>query len=306
MAAFSRFIERYGARATAEIDVSRKRWREDPRVILRTIAGNLAQEEGGAHREHHNRMAQERQRVADTVEQRAGGGLLGGLRQRIVRRLLRVQRELLPLREHPKWFLVRLFDQLRSLGLEAEEHLLNHERLAAPGDVWFLTFDELIESVDDPTMPLKERVLQRREAHKHHEKLYPPRVLSDEGDSPVVQHTDDDAPDGAMVGSAASAGVVTGIARVIRDPTEEVLHKGEILIAPFTDPGWTPLFVNAAGLVMEVGGMMTHGSVVAREYGIHAVVCVPGVTRTIQTGMRVRVDGTRGWVEILSAEEAGS
>ena len=106
-------------------------------------------------------------------------------------------------------------------------------------------------------------------------------------------------PPGALVGTGVSGGVVEGIAKVILDPSVGVLHAGEILIAPFTDPGWTPLFINAAGLVMEVGGMMTHGSVVAREYGIPAVVSVDGATQKIKTGQRVRVDGSRGCVELL-------
>ncbi len=109
----------------------------------------------------------------------------------------------------------------------------------------------------------------------------------------------DGLPEGALVGSAASSGTIEGIAKVVLDPTQDVLAKGEILIAPFTDPGWTPLFINAAALVMEVGGLMTHGSVVAREYGIPAVVGVPDATRQIKTGQRVRVHGDDGFVEIL-------
>jgi rifampicin phosphotransferase len=93
--------------------------------------------------------------------------------------------------------------------------------------------------------------------------------------------------------------VVEGRARVVLDPAREVLHAGEILVAPHTDPGWTPLFVHASGLVTEVGGLMTHGSVVAREYGIPAVVSVAGATRRIHSGQRIRVDGTRGFVELL-------
>ncbi|MFY0576339.1 PEP-utilizing enzyme [Cystobacter fuscus] len=109
----------------------------------------------------------------------------------------------------------------------------------------------------------------------------------------------EDLPPGALSGTAASAGVVEGHARVVLDPAREVLHAGEILVAPHTDPGWTPLFVHASGLVTEVGGLMTHGSVVAREYGIPAVVSVTGATRRIHTGQRIRVDGTRGIVEFL-------
>jgi pyruvate,water dikinase len=104
-----------------------------------------------------------------------------------------------------------------------------------------------------------------------------------------------------MAGTAASNGVVEGIARIVRDPDREVLRAGEVLIAPFTDPGWTPLFVHAAAVVTEVGGLMTHGAVVAREYGIPAVVSVQNATERIKTGQRIRVDGTRGFVLILES-----
>jgi pyruvate,water dikinase len=93
--------------------------------------------------------------------------------------------------------------------------------------------------------------------------------------------------------------VAEGKAKVVLDPSTAILEAGEVLVAPFTDPGWTPLFINAKGLVMEVGGLMTHGSVVAREYGIPAVVCVPDATTTIWTGQLIRVNGDEGFVEIL-------
>ncbi len=115
----------------------------------------------------------------------------------------------------------------------------------------------------------------------------------------MVKYQVADAPPGALVGNPVSAGVVEGPVRVIRDPQTETLNPGEILVAPFTDPGWTPLFINAGGLIMEVGGIMTHGSVVAREYGIPAVVGVREATKILQTGQQVRMDGNRGVIEIL-------
>jgi pyruvate,water dikinase len=116
---------------------------------------------------------------------------------------------------------------------------------------------------------------------------------------PTAQHNRDNIPTGALAGTAVSAGIIEGIAHVVLDPTTETLQPGEILIAPFTDPGWTPLFINAAGLVMEVGGLMTHGSVIAREYGIPAVVAVPNATKLIQSGQPLRLNGDAGYVELL-------
>jgi phosphohistidine swiveling domain-containing protein len=101
---------------------------------------------------------------------------------------------------------------------------------------------------------------------------------------------------GALVGTAASAGTVTGRARVVLEPTGAHLVPGEVLVAPSTDPGWTPLFLTAGGLVMEMGGANSHGAVVAREYGIPAVVGLPGATSSIVTGQEITVDGTRGVV----------
>ena len=124
-------------------------------------------------------------------------------------------------------------------------------------------------------------------------------VITSDGESPVVKYVVADAPAGALIGSPVSPGVVEGTVRVIRDPQTETLNPGEILVAPFTDPGWTPLFINAGGLIMEIGGIMTHGSVVAREYGIPAIVGVRGATTALQTGQRVRVDGNRGVIEVL-------
>jgi rifampicin phosphotransferase len=128
----------------------------------------------------------------------------------------------------------------------------------------------------------------------------PPIAISSDGEIPSPAGDREGIPAKALPGTAASAGVVEGIARVITDPQREVLQAGEILVAPFTDPGWTPLFVHAAGVVTEVGGLMTHGAVVAREYGIPAVVSVASATERIHTGQRIRVDGTRGFVELLA------
>ena len=125
--------------------------------------------------------------------------------------------------------------------------------------------------------------------------------MTSEGEFPSITHTTAGAPPDALIGTAASMGIVEGRARVIHEPHTATLAPGEILVAPFTDPGWTPLFISAAGVVTEVGGVMTHGSVVAREYGIPAVVGVVDATRSIRTGQRIRVNGTAGFVEILDA-----
>lgn len=297
VAALDDFLDRYGARAPSEIDLSRPRWRERPGSVLQAVIGNLSHGEAGAHRAHHRRLTVEAEAAGERLVAAADHGLLGPLRRWWARRLLRRQRTLAGLREHPKFAIVRIFDAMRRALLRLGALRVEAGELARAEDVWLFTLDELSGPGD-----LRARADVVRAAFEHHRTLSPPRIMTADGEIPPA-HADSDAPEGTLVGSPASAGIVEGVVRVIRDPHGETLHKGEILVAPFTDPGWTPLFINAAGLVMEVGGRMTHGSVVAREYGLPAVVGLPGATEKLRTGMRVRVDGERGWVEILDDGE---
>jgi pyruvate,water dikinase len=294
-----RFLEQYGMRGPSEIDISRPRWRDDPRSLLRMVAGNLGQAEAGTHRAHHRRMAQEGEAAGKRLAAAVEHGLFGPLKARLVRRLVRVGRTFAALREHPKFLLVQFFGLARTAVVEAAEILYSQKRLNAVEDVWFLSLPELIAVFEDTSVDPRSLIAERQAEMIRYQKLAPPRVITSDGETPTAQHSRDGIPDGALAGSAVSAGVVEGIARVVLDPTKETLQPGEILVAPFTDPGWTPLFINAAGLVMEVGGLMTHGSVIAREYGIPAVVAVPEATKQIQTGQCVRVNGDGGWVEIL-------
>jgi pyruvate,water dikinase len=203
------------------------------------------------------------------------------------------------LREHPKYTIVRILGLVRTQVLEAGAMLLQRGQIADPSQVWHLSFEELAQALDDPKRQLQAELAQRVEQFRRDQARKPPLIISSEGETPTLTPDTADLPAGALCGTAASNGVVEGPARVIRDPEHEVLHAGEILVARFTDPGWTPLFVHAAGVVTEVGGVLTHGGVVAREYGIPAVVSVSGALDRIRSGQRLRVDGTRGFVQIL-------
>jgi pyruvate,water dikinase len=200
--------------------------------------------------------------------------------------------------------LVQYFGLARTAILKAAELLLAQGRLAEVEDVWFLSLPELIalfekSNEETQTAAVQSLIAKRKAEHGRFRKLSPPRIITSDGETPVAQHKREGVPEGALVGTAVSPGIVEGIARVVLDPNTETLQPGEILVAPFTDPGWTPLFINAAGLVMEVGGLMTHGSVVAREYGIPAVVAVPQATSQIKTGQLLRLNGDSGYVELL-------
>src|SRR5262245_43275056 len=290
------FLGKYGMRCGSEIDISRPRWREDPAPLVQMLVGNLAREERGAHRAHHARLKEQSLAAAERMIAAASP-----MKRPLVRRLVRVCRQNMAIREHPKFLLIRWFDLVKRVTLECAEILVRERRLEARDDVYFLTVEDVRDALHGSRADLKALVAERREAHARHQALVPPRVITSEGEVLNTSHAGRDLPPGALAGSPASPGVVEGKARVVRDPATAVLEAGEILVAPFTDPGWTPLFINARGLVMEVGGLMTHGSVVAREYGIPAVVCVLDATTTIETGQTIRVNGDEGYVEILRA-----
>lgn len=293
------FLSQYGMRGPSEFDISRPRWRDDPRSLLSTLASSLGQKEARHHRRQHDALRDEAEQVLNRLVKDANKGLLGPLRSMLVNRFLRLGRELMAIREHPKFLLMRCMGLFRELVLEAGERLRARGAISSVDDVWFTDSDELLAALENESHDLRDLVKKRRQLFAQHQKLRPPRVMTETGEIPQLRYAEGDYPEGALIGAGVSAGQIEGIARVIHDPSTESLQAGEILVAHFTDPGWTPLFINAAGLVMEVGGMMTHGSVVAREYGIPAVVGVLDAIERISSGMRIRVDGAAGFVQIL-------
>jgi pyruvate,water dikinase len=166
-------------------------------------------------------------------------------------------------------------------------------------DIFFLTFQELQEVVRTQRVD-EDLIRERKSAFRSYQALTPPRVLTSDGEMLSGSYRRDDAPAGALIGLPVSAGTVEGRARIVLDMAEADLEPGDILVTAYTDPSWTPLFVAIKGLVTEVGGLMTHGAVIAREYGLPAVVGVEHATRRIRDGQRIRVHGTDGYVELLS------
>src|SRR6202043_1043333 len=182
--------------------------------------------------------------------------------------------------------------------LEEAGRLVQAHALGENEDIFYLTFQELHDivrtnQVDD------QLVRQRKDAFRSYQALTPPRVLTSDGEVISGAYRRDDVPAGALVGLPVSAGVIEGRARVILNMAQADLEPGDILVTAYTDPSWTPLFVAITGLVTEVGGLMTHGAVIAREYGLPAVVGVEQATRLIRDGQRIRVHGTDGYIEIL-------
>ncbi|HEY52093.1 MAG TPA: phosphoenolpyruvate synthase [Caldilineae bacterium] len=297
--AWDDFLARYGARGPAEIDIAMPRWYEEPLPVLKIIAAHL-QEEPGGQRAQQRELVQAREAAARKLLEGAGRGILGGLRVRLFKRLLHVLTAAGGLREHHKFLAIKVLALVKEVLKQTATQLTAQGKLSRPDDFWFLTWEELLAIWDDETTDWDALIPPRRADLRRFQKLTPPMVITSDGETPVVQYHVDDAPPGALLGNPVSPGIVEGVVHVVHDPQTDTLASGEILVATFTDPGWTPLFINAAGLIMEIGGAMNHGSVVAREYGIPAVVGVRGATTRLQTGQRVRLDGNRGVIEILS------
>lgn len=292
------FLDRYGMRCVGEIDITRPRWSEEPTALLPVILGNVRNFEAGAaarlfEEGRLEALAKERE-LLERLRALPDGEAKADETKRMIDRV----RTFIGYREYPKFGMVsRYFIYKQALVGEAER-LVQAGVLSQPHDIFFLRLQELADVVRTQTAD-HELIRERVEAFRVYESLTPPRVLTSEGEAITGAYRRDDMPAGALVGLPVSAGTVEGRARIILDIAQADLEAGDILVTAYTDPSWTPLFVAIGGLVTEVGGLMTHGAVIAREYGLPAVVGVHDATRLIADGQRIRVNGTDGYVEIL-------
>ena len=287
------FLRDYGHRGVAEIDLGLPRWSEDPTYIMGVLANYLRLDDPGLAPDlQFRRAAREAEEMVAELTRRAGRK--GRLRGALVGFLLRRARALAGLREVPKFFLILVFARARTLLWGIGEDLARSGGLESAGDIFFVTLPEARSALSG--RDLRSVVGERRATYERElKRRHVPRILLSDGTEPAAGEAGA-AADGALRGTPASPGRVSAKARVILDPTGARLEPGEILVAPSTDPGWTPLFLTAGGLVMEMGGAMSHGAVVAREYGIPAVVGVPEATERIATGERITVDGSAGTI----------
>lgn len=297
MPAVLSFLARYGMRGTGEIDVTRPRWREAPTHLVPAILSHIRGVSPGQHRLDFLAGREEAALAADRLLARLRHTPGGFFKAKRMQRLITVHRALIGIREHPKYYIVQNLDMIKQVLLQEAAKLAAGGILAQPEDIFWFSLPEIKEIMITQQADYSV-IAQRKEKYNRDAKLNPPRVITSEGEI-ITAPPGMDVPPGALAGSPVSTGVVEGRARVILKLEEAKIDKGDILVAPYTDPGWTPLFPLAAGLVTEVGGLMTHGAVVAREYGIPAVVGVDKATRQIQDGQRIRVNGTLGFVEIL-------
>ncbi|WP_166020351.1 rifamycin-inactivating phosphotransferase [Streptomyces chilikensis] len=297
-AAVEAYLDRYGMRCVGEIDITRPRWRERPALLVPAILDNVRNFAPGAagrrFEEGRSRALRKERDVLARLRDLPDGDRKAADTKWMIDRV----RIFIGYREYPKYDIVsRYLLYKRALMAEAGR-LVRAGVLPDREDVFHLTFQEFHDAVR--TRQVDHGLVRRRkEAFRSYHALTPPRVLTSDGEAVTGAYRRDDVPAGALTGLPVSAGTVEGRARVVLDMADADLAAGDILVTAFTDPSWSPVFVGIAGLVTEVGGLMTHGAVIAREYGLPAVVGVERATRLIRDGQRIRVHATEGYVEIL-------
>lgn len=295
---FLAYLDKYGMRCAGEIDITRTRWSENPITLVPTILSNIRTFEPGAGKRKFEQglkeaLGKEQELLVRLKQLPDGEG-----KAREAERMISLVRNFIGYREYPKYGMVSRYFIYKQALLKEAEQLVGAGVIHEKEDIYYLTFEELRELVR--TKKLDDRIIsQRKDEYRLFEKLTPPRVITSEGEVIAGAYKREHLPAGAIAGLAVSSGVVEGRARVILTMEDADLEDGDILVTSFTDPSWTPLFVSIKGLVTEVGGLMTHGAVVAREYGLPAVVGVEHATRRIKDGQRIRVSGTDGYVELL-------
>ena len=292
------YLQKYGMRCSGEIDITRPRWSEKPAALIPMILSNIKNFKPNESRrifEQGRREAlKKEQKLLDRLKQLPDGNQ----KAKETKEMIDIIRNFAGFREYPKYHMIsRYFVYKRALLKEAQR-LERTGVIREKEDIYYLSFEEFREVVG--TNKLDYQVIKKRKSdYKSYEKLTPPRVITSDGEIIRGKYNRENLPASAIVGLPVSSGVIEGRARIIAKLEEADLENGDILVTTFTDPSWTPLFVSIKGLVTEVGGLMTHGAVIAREYGLPAVVGVENATKLIKDGQRIRVNGTEGYVEIL-------
>jgi pyruvate,water dikinase len=296
--AIEAWLDKYGMRCVGEIDITRPRWSERPATLVPIILGNIKNFELGESRRRFEQGRQEAWTKEQELLERLRALPDGERKAEETKRMIDRVRTFIGYREYPKYGMISRYFVYKQALLREADRLVQAHVLRAKEDIFYLTFQELHDVVR--TNRVDDQLIDRRkDAFRSYQALTPPRVLTSDGEVIAGAYRRDDLPAGALIGLPVSAGTVEGRARVILDMARADMEPGDILVTAHTDPSWTPLFVAIAGLVTEVGGLMTHGAVIAREYGLPAVVGVVDATRLIPDRQRIRVHGTDGYVEIL-------
>ncbi|WP_261133974.1 phosphoenolpyruvate synthase [Bacillus sp. Marseille-Q3570] len=292
------YLHKYGMRCAGEIDMTKTRWSEKPTTLVPMILSHIKNVEPNASNRKFEQGRKEALKKEQVLLERLKQFPDGEQKAKETKRMIDLIRNFIGYREYPKYGMVNRYFVYKQALMKEAEQLLEDGVIHEKEDIYYLTFEELREVVR--TNQVDDQIISnRKDEYKVYEKLTPPRIITSDGEIMNGKFKRENLPADAIAGLPVSSGVIEGRARVILDMGDADLEDGDILVTSFTDPSWTPLFVSIKGLVTEVGGLMTHGTVIAREYGLPAVVGVENATRLIKDGQRIRVHGTEGYIEIL-------
>jgi pyruvate,water dikinase len=299
------FLAKYGGRGLGEIDLGRTRWAEDPTHVFEMLSSFLQiEEDAQAPDVVFARGAASAHEAVDQLAGTVRKTRHGWMKARLVRFFASRARQLMGARESPKFFAVRLFWLIRRELLKTGREFVQARELDAPDDLFYLSLVELKAFAARQERDWRGLITSRRASYRRELlRKQIPRLLLSDGRAFYEGMSASGTAENVLNGSPVSPGSAQGRVRVVLDPREARLQPGEILVCPGTDPSWTPLFLTAGGLVMETGGMMTHGAVVAREYGIPAIVGVDRATQRLHTGELIRIDGSSGEIMVLDGEQ---
>ncbi|WP_312810911.1 phosphoenolpyruvate synthase [Sedimentibacter sp.] len=292
------YLKKYGVRCPGEIDITRTRWAEKPTMLIPMLINNIKNFEPGSHytifEQKRLEAEQKEHELISRLEKLPGGRK----KAEKMKKKISVFRNFIGFREYPKYALMQHFYVYKQALKKEAAMLVQKGVIQEPEDIYYLTFEELRKVVS--LNQLNYNIIEeRKREYEVYEKLTPPRVMTSDGEIITGEYDTGNIPQNALIGVPVSSGVIEGRARIVLNLEDADIEEGDILVTAFTDPSWTPLFISIKGLITEVGGMMTHGAVVAREYGLPAVVSVENATKLIKDGQKIRVNGTKGYVEIL-------
>ncbi|MEN8906809.1 MAG: phosphoenolpyruvate synthase [Clostridiales bacterium] len=292
-----RFFKIYGMRGTGEIDITRPRWNDNPTQVVKLIMSYVKNSDLQNPRTEFKNGKSIAKEYSEELINKIRKCSFGFIKVVIIKRLIKAHRNYIGLREHSKFFIVKILDIMKSEILEEAKILKNKNIIDNVEDIYWLSLSEIKDLISTGKMPY-DLIKERKVLYSNYENLKPPRTITSDGEI-ITSLIQNNVPKGAIAGTAASSGIIKGRARVVLKLEEADVKKGDILVAPYTDPAWTSLFPIISGVVTEVGGLMTHGSVVAREYGIPAVVGVDNVTKLIKNNSEIIINGNEGYIEIL-------
>jgi pyruvate,water dikinase len=293
------YLTKYGMRCSGDIDITVPRWSEKPTDLIPMIQNNIKNfKPNAAKLKYEQGKVQSEKRIQELVS-KLEKLPRGNKKAKKIRRMASLIRNYIGYREYPKFSYMKRYFIYKEAMLKEAKNLVQNGFINEPEDIYYLYFDEFRAVINGKKLDYN-IISKRKKDYDNFEKLTPPRVITSDGEIITGEYETDKLPENALPGLPVSAGVVEGRARIVKRIKDASLSEGDILVAAFTDPSWTPAFVSIKGLITEVGGLMTHGAIIAREYGLPAVVSVRDATKLIKDGQLIRLNGTEGYIEILS------